>query len=134
MINWKDITDGYNRQTASNLTTAEMLEHLYRHKGSTRDVADYLGTSVEALRRRMDLLNVPRIRKSPWPGSQSFKFQGIPEKQFVNSTSDDLAKLLGCSKELIYNLACKTGRQNYLKKGAKNEKVANKTAQTKKKT
>ena len=124
-IDWQDITIGYNRQTASQLTTAEMLEHLYRSTGSVRKMSNYLGISDDAIARKMDLLNVQRFRKGPWSNSKMFNFMSIPDEQLAKLTSKQIAAKLQCTVPTVYSMAMKSRRNNYLhsKRGIKaNEK------------
>ena len=66
MIDWKMITEGYNLTHGRKFSTEELLEFLHNHMGSMRKMSNYLGVSPTALCRKMDLLNVFRVRKHPW--------------------------------------------------------------------
>ena len=110
MIDWQMITNGYNLTHGRKFTTAEMLEYLYSHMGSMEKMSNYLGTSVTALCRRMDKLNVPRVRKMPWTGSVIYKIAGIPTAKLRKMTAKQVAAFCGCHICSVYRALDIDGR------------------------
>ena len=110
MIDWQMITNGYNLTHGRKFKTFDMLEYLYSHIGNVEKVADYLGVSATALCRRMDKLNVPRIRKSAWPGSITYKIAGIPAAKLRKMTAHDVAALCDCHVGSVYRALDYDGR------------------------
>lgn len=112
MIDWHDLTNAYNKQKQANLSTYDMLDYLYRLTGSMDKVGNYLGVSSHAVRREMDRLHVPRVRKTP-EFFQSFakSLDKMPDKEFLLFTRKELAERLGCSISTINHHLFITGRR-----------------------
>ena len=111
MINWKPITNHYNLIRMRRFSTAEMLEYLYRNIGNVEKVADYLGVSTTTLTRKMDSLNVPRMRKPPWPESVQSKIAVIPTKKLSTMTAKEIASYVGYHPGSIYRALDIDGRE-----------------------
>ena len=124
MIDWQAITSQYNVMHMTRYTLAEMLEYLYRGMGSTQKVADYLGVSTYALKRKMDLLNVPRAHRAFWPGSYAEKLRSIPDVRMARMSAKQIAAEIGCKHEYVYKYLGRDNRRwKRTYKGAKNDTV-----------
>lgn len=111
MIDWKQITDQYNLMKGRKFSTYDMLDYVYRHIGNVEKAANYIGVATTTLTRKMDSLNVPRMRKSPWPESVQSKIAGIPNKKLSMMTAKEIANYVNYHPGSIYRALDIDGRE-----------------------
>jgi len=109
MLDWEEITKMWNQISGHSHSVSEMLSFVYNREASVERAADYLGVSTCAITRKMDLLNVPRTRRIPWPGSYSEKLQSIPDSRMKTMSAGEIAREIGCPRDHVYKYL---GRDN----------------------
>jgi len=111
MIDWKEITDFYNKTHSRNHSTAEMLEYLYSHMGTVDKVANYIGVDWRTIANKMDKLGLTRPHRTTYNHKRPLidRIMAIPEARRRTMTAKEIAKEVDCAKGTISQYARKHG-------------------------
>lgn len=105
-INWKDLTNGYNRiKKAKFKTPRAMLKHLYKKEESLDKMAAILGVSRVAMTKKMVAVGI-NIGPKGWVRSCEKKFKGV---KVAGRTAREIADEMGIFPYSVYNYARRYG-------------------------
>lgn len=120
-IDWNEILDGYNNQyirmglKGPFETELEMFEYLYAETGSGVTISELIGVAQETTYKHLKKIGIPingnkrnRRQKNAYI-TNAFLEIDPTMMQFMPAV--DIAKKLGCTREMIYNLTRKHKRK-----------------------
>jgi len=132
-IDFKSLTEGYNKRKKTNYSQTEFLKMAYKKNHRLLATAEWLGVSVDPLRRKMDELNIPvRKQTGGYHGGETLqeKFLKIPKEKFPQMTSREIQEEIGAGHitsvlSLIskHNIIYKRYRRTYKKDKPKHDAI-----------
>jgi len=132
-IDFESLTKGYNKRHKTSYSQTEFLKKAYKKNKGLLATAEWLGVSVNPLRRKMDELNISvRKQTGGYHGGPTLqeRFLKIPKEKLAQMTSREIQEEIGAghitsvlSLTRKYNIAYRKYKKAYKRDSPKRNAI-----------